>query len=143
MRLLKRWNRAKEFWCDTPQFHLLLAKSCFHAMESGLKFNIAKIESSFLLDRDNPGLPDAVRQNIPPVLRYSCQNWVSHASAVTLADSNKLADALTKFLELRVLFWIEAMNLLGSRGLCEQMLRIAHQWVMNVSNVCIEGFTVE
>ncbi|KDR77674.1 hypothetical protein GALMADRAFT_245800 [Galerina marginata CBS 339.88] len=121
-------NRAKEFWCDPVQHHLLLASSCFRVMDR-LRFNIANIESSFLFDRDNPSLPYAVEKNISPALRYSCRNWDYHLSAVALSDSNELRGTLSKFLRLRVLFWIEAMNLLLSRGLCEQMLRTAHKWV--------------
>ncbi|KAF9479502.1 hypothetical protein BDN70DRAFT_687374, partial [Pholiota conissans] len=117
-------NRAHEFWCNPPQFHLLLSRACFHVMHSELRFNIANIQSSFLLDHDNAALPDAIKQNISPVLRYTCHNWVYH---LILADSNELADTLTHFLKLPVLFWIEAMNLMGSRGLSEYMLRGARK----------------
>ncbi|KAF9471319.1 hypothetical protein BDN70DRAFT_977049 [Pholiota conissans] len=121
-------NRAKEFWCNPPQFHLLLSRNCFDIMNSELKFNIANIQSSFLLDRDNIALPDTIKQNISPALRYTCHNWVYHLS---LADSNELANILSNFLKLPVLFWIEAMNLMGSRGLCEYMLRGARKVVVN------------
>ncbi|KAF9471633.1 WD40 repeat-like protein [Pholiota conissans] len=130
-------NRAKEFWCNLPQFHLLLSRNCFDIMNSELKFNVANIQSSFVLDRDNTALPDAIKQNISPVLRYTCHNWVYHLS---LADSNELADTLTNFLKLPVLFWIEAMNLMGSRRLCEYMLRGAHKVVMNNTSL-EEAFT--
>ncbi|KAF9471554.1 hypothetical protein BDN70DRAFT_819840 [Pholiota conissans] len=119
-------NRAERFWCDTPQFHLLLSNSCFRVMDIGLKFNIANIETSFILDQDNPALPNAVKENIPPVLRYSCFNWGYHLAET---DSHKLVDTLSRFLKLPVLFWVEAMNLMGSRGLCERMLRDAHNRV--------------
>ncbi|KDR73111.1 hypothetical protein GALMADRAFT_125121 [Galerina marginata CBS 339.88] len=126
--LMFNQNRAAEFWCDPAQHHLLLAGSCLRMLD-GLKFNIANIESSFLLDRDNSALPYAVKQNIPPVLSYSCRNWDYHVSAVALTDSHELRAALSRFLQLRVLFWIEAMNLLGSRSLCEKMLRRARNWI--------------
>ncbi|KAF9475687.1 hypothetical protein BDN70DRAFT_813655 [Pholiota conissans] len=118
-------NRAKCFWCNTRQFHLLLSNSCFRVMDIGLKFNIANIESSFILDQDNPALPAAIKKNIPPVLRYSCFNWGYHLANT---DSRKLVDTLSRFLKLPVLFWVEAMNLVGSRGLCERMLRSAHMF---------------
>ncbi|KAF9472699.1 hypothetical protein BDN70DRAFT_900343 [Pholiota conissans] len=121
-------NRAKKFWCNPQKFHLLLSRICFNIMNSELRFNIANIQSSFLLDCDNAALPDAIKQNISPVMRYTCHNWVYHLS---LADSNKLADTLTNFLKLPVLFWIEVMNLMGSRGLCEYMLRGARKVVIN------------
>jgi hypothetical protein len=124
-------NRAKEFWCDQAKHHQLLTNSCFRVMD-GLKFNIANITSSFLLDHDNSALPNAVKQNISPVLSYSCQNWDHHLSAVTLIDSDALCHILSEFLQLRALFWIEAMNLLGSCGLCDRMLQTAHEWVVKL-----------
>ena len=108
----------------------------------GLKFNIANIESSFLFDRDNSALPNAVKQNITPVMSYSCRNWDYHLSAAAPTDSDALCDTLSKFLQLRVLFWIEAMNLLGSRGQCDQMLRRACKWVPNVSEILTEYFVI-
>ena len=129
-------NRAKEFWCDQAKHHQLLTGHCFRVMEAGLKFNIANIISSFLLDHDNSALPDAVKQNIPPVLSYSCQNWDHHLSAVTLTNSDTLYYILSEFLQLRVLFWIEAMNLLGSRGQCHQMLQTAYEWVVKLQVSC-------
>ena len=127
-------NRAKEFWCDQVEHHRHLTSQCFHVMEAGLKFNIANITSSFLLDHDNSALPDAVKQNISSVLSYSCRNWDHHLSAVTFKTHlDALHGILSEFLQLHVLFWIEAMNLLGSRGLCDKMLRIALKWVTNVS----------
>jgi len=126
-------HRAREFWCDQVEHHRFLTDSCFRVMDTGLKFNIANITSSFLLDRDNSPLLDAIKQNIPPVLSYSCRNWAHHLSAVASTDSDALRCTLSGFLQLRVLFWMEAMNLLGSRGLCDPMLQAARKWVTNVS----------
>ena len=134
-------NRAKEFWCDQVEHHRLLTSCCFHIMDA-LKFNIAKITSSFILNRDNSALPDAVKQNIPPELSYSCRNWDYHLSTVAATDSDILRRTLSEFLQLRVLFWIEAMNLLGSRGLCDQMLKRARKWVPNVSDILTEYFMI-
>ena len=134
-------NQAKKFWCDQAKHHQLLTDSCFCVMD-GLKFNIANIESSFLLDRDNSALPNAVKQNITPTLSYSCQNWEYHLSAAASTDLNALCDTLSKFLQLRVLFWIEAMNLLGSRGQCDRMLKRARKCIPNVSGVLTEHFII-
>ena len=134
-------NRAKKFWCDQTKHHRLLTNSCFRVMDR-LKFNIANIESSFLFDRDNFALPNAVKQNITPVLSYSCRNWDYHLSAAASNNSDALCDTLSKFLQLRVLFWIEAMNLLGSRGQCDRMLKRARKCIPNVSGVLTEHFII-
>jgi hypothetical protein len=134
-------NRAKKFWCDQTKHHQLLTNSCFRVMDR-LKFNIANIESSFLFDRDNSALPNAVKQNITPVLSYSCRNWDYHLSAAASNDLDALCDTMSKFLQLHVLFWIEAMNLLGSRGQCDRMLKRARKCVPNVSGVLTEHFII-
>ena len=134
-------TRAKEFWCNQAEHHRLLTGSCFSVMNSRLKFNIANIPSSFIFDCANFALPDAVMQNIPPVLSYSCQNWDHHLLGVTSTNSDPLFGTLSEFLQLHVLFWIEAMNLLGSRGLCDPMLRTASKWVINVSDISSDCFT--
>ena len=130
--------RSKDFWCNQAEHHQRLTESCFSIMEAGLRFNIANIASSFIFDRDNSTLLDAVKQNITPVLSYCCRNWDYHLSAVTSTDLDALHRTLSEFLELRVLFWIEAMSLLGSRGLCDPMLQTARKWVTNVSDILTE-----
>ncbi|PPQ88754.1 hypothetical protein CVT25_008625 [Psilocybe cyanescens] len=123
--------RSGNFWCDQAKHHRLLAESCFQSMRDGLRFNIANISSSFVLDVDDPGLADAVKLNIPLVLSYSSRNWSYHLSAAAPTIPDGLHDSISDFLQLCALFWIEAMNLLGLHGLCGSMLRTAHDWVMS------------
>ena len=110
--------------------HRLLADACFRCMKDGLRFNIANIPSSFVFDVD-PMLADAIKENILPVLDYSCRNWSYHVSAAASIIPDGLHDSISEFLKLRALFWIEAMNLLGSRGLCSLMLRTVYDWVIS------------
>ena len=126
-------DRSKKFWCNEAEHHRRLMESCFRIMKSGLRFNIANIPSSFVLDSDNSKLSDAVEQNVEPILSYSCRNWDYHLCAIETRDMAPLCKTLSEFLKLPVLFWIEAMNLLGLRGLCDSMLLKACKWVTEVS----------
>jgi len=126
-------DRSKKFWCNEAENHRRLVESCFRIMKSSIRFNIANIQSSFVLDHDNSMLRDTVKQNIRPFLSYSCRNWAYHLCAVETQDMALLCETLSEFLKLPVLFWIEAMNLLGSRGLCDSMLLKACKWVTEVS----------
>ena len=129
-------DRSGNFWCNQAMHHRLLANACLRCMKDGLRFNIANIHSSFVLDIDNPMLADAVEENILPVLKYSCRNWSYHVSA---APSNGLHDSISEFLQIRALFWIEAMNLLRLRNFCSSMLQTVHDWVISsqVSFSCL------
>jgi hypothetical protein len=128
--ILNRARSGESFWCDKGKHHRLLTDSCFRVMK-GLRFNIANIPTSFILDRDNTALSGEVERNIPPVLSYSCRNWDHHLSATTSTTaSDPLYKMLLEFLQLRALFWIEAMNLLHLRRRCYPMLQTAHDWVI-------------
>ena len=124
-------DRSGVFWCNQAVHHRVLADACFRCMKDGLRFNIASIPSSYVLDIDNPMLADAVRENIYPVLEYSCRNWSYHFSAAASIIPDGLHDTISEFLQLHALFWIETMNLLRLRSLCGSMLRTVRDWVIS------------
>jgi hypothetical protein len=123
------------FSCNEPAHHSLLGKSCFYIMmseKSGLRFNMGNITSSFLFDRDNTALSEQVNQNISAVLRYSSHHWTHHLPLPQLINTDDLLCCISEFLQIHVLFWIEAMNLLGLSNQCTPMLQIASRWVLKV-----------
>ncbi|PPQ84461.1 hypothetical protein CVT25_007992, partial [Psilocybe cyanescens] len=127
--IFDRAPSKEPFRCNKAKHHQLLMDSCFRVME-GLRFNIANIPSLFILDHDNHALAGEVERNIPSVLSYSCHNWDHHLSAIKPTSSNPFHKTLAEFLQLRTLFWIEAMNLLRSCKHCYSMLQTAHKWVI-------------
>jgi hypothetical protein len=99
-------------------------------MNASLKFNIANIPSSFVLDSENPDLQNEVQRNISPDLSYSCRSWSRH---LTLTQPPfPIVSILSDFLQLRVLFWIEVMNLLNAATRCDPDLCQASEWVEKV-----------
>ncbi|TFK18165.1 hypothetical protein FA15DRAFT_628203, partial [Coprinopsis marcescibilis] len=127
-------NRSGDFYCDQPALHQRLTESCFHIMNSCLKFNIANIPSSFIFDSNNVSLKGEVAKNIPPSLAYSCQNWSQHLDATEATTAEPFPCLLSNFLRVHVLFWIEAMNLLGSQIRCDTMLQMARRWITKATN---------
>ena len=132
-------SRSGIFWCNQAMHHRALADACFRCMRDGLRFNIANISSSFLLDVDNPMLVDAVEESIFPVLKYSCRHWSYHVSAAASIIPDGLHGSISEFLQLRALFWIEAMNLLRLRRICGSLLQTVHDWVIR-SQVSFSSF---
>ena len=124
------------FSCNEPVHQSLLSKSCFRIMKSeksGLRFNMGNITSSFLFDRDNNvELSKHVNQNISAVLRYSSCYWTYHLPLSQPIDTDDLCRCISEFLQIRVLFWIEAMNLLGLSNQCTPILQFANQWALKV-----------
>ena len=108
-------------------------------MKSGLRFNMGNIQSSFLFDNDNAVmLAEEVNKNINAVLRYSSQHWTYHLPSPQLINIDDLLRLISEFLQIRVLFWIEAMNLLKLRNQCTPMLRRAREWVLKVRIIIFE-----
>ena len=127
-------NKDFSFSCNKPAHESLLVEFCFRIMKSenfGLRFNIGDIKSSFLFDRDNSALSEKVDQNISAVLRYASRYWAHHLPS-QLINTDKLCYCISEFLQIRVLFWIEAMNLLKLRNQCTPMLQSARLWVLKV-----------
>jgi hypothetical protein len=118
---------------DRPTAHSMVAQHSFRIMNAELRFNIANIPSSFILDCDNPHLQTEVEQNIPPHLRYACLGWSQHLSMIMPDPMHPLMAILSGFIQLKVLFWIEAMNLLNSALQCNPDLCRASEWLEKVS----------
>ena len=118
--------------CSQAQHHALLTKCCFDRMKESLRFNIGDITSSFLLDADDPTLTQRVDINIKPFLRYASRLWAQHLAQTDQKNGEGLGDCITDFLRIRILFWIETMNLLGSSGQCSTMLQHMREWVLKV-----------
>ena len=130
-------NRSKEFACDEACFHQLMAERCFCIMTSHLRFNITNITSSHLFDANNLSLKSQVNQHIGPLLSYCCRTWSQHLTMSSPFPTS--SSTLTAFLQLPVLFWIEAMNLLGVSTSCDAHLQQASQWV---EPVCCTTFII-
>ena len=118
--------------CDVAAHNAVLTHRCFRIMIPNLRFNICNLPSSFLLDSEVPGLAQLVQENINDVLSYCCRHWSQHLARGELNDRNVLLPCIQDFFPIRVLFWIEAMNILQSSNRCPSMLRQAHEWVLSV-----------
>ena len=124
--------------CSQAQHHALLTKCCFDRMKELLCFNIGDITSSFLLDVEDPKLMQRVHTNIKPFLRYACRHWAQHLALIDQKNGEDVGDCISDFLRIRIIFWIEAMNLLGSSGQCSTMLQHTREWVLKVRILSLE-----
>jgi hypothetical protein len=108
-------------------------------MKSGLRFNMGDITSSFLFDSDNrDALTERVNKNVSAVLKYSCRHWTHHLPPPQSFNTGDFCCCISDFLEIRVLFWIEVLNLFKLRNQCTPMLQRARQWVSKVGIVYLE-----
>jgi hypothetical protein len=124
--------------CDMAAHNSILARRCFCIMMSDLRFNICDLPSSFLLDSEVPELNRLVQKNIDNILKYCSRYWAQHLVRAAGNDHDDLRTCMQDFLVIRVLFWIEAMNLLGLGLKCSSMLQQAREWVLNVRIPCLQ-----
>jgi hypothetical protein len=91
-----------------------------------LPFNICRLESSYILDKDDLGLAERVDQLISTELFYACQYWGSHLG---LADGSADAfSALYAFILTRLLLWMEVMSLMRRIHVGVAVLTQAQSW---------------
>ncbi|EJC98388.1 WD40 repeat-like protein [Fomitiporia mediterranea MF3/22] len=104
-----------------------VAARCFDVMRDRLRFNICKIESSYIFNDQIPDLPDRIGANIPLHLKYACLFWTQHLREAQC--SFELLDKLSEFLNNRLLFWLEVLSLLEKVNVAGTTLYYAMNWI--------------
>jgi hypothetical protein len=120
--------------CNAPAHHGFLARRCFSVMQESLHFNMCNLPSSYVFDSEIPWLKDVVDGTFSPILRYVSRHWAKHllrAAPVKDDDDLVLCD-LKDFLYNKLLFWIEAMNLIDAKSECSSLLKDAESWLERV-----------
>ena len=124
-------------FCDSSAHHTFLACQCFSMLEF-LHFNMCGLDSSYVLDSDVSELSDRKHKNLTSTLRYASRCWAKHLFQAVPAenDTNVLFLSLKNFMSDKLLFWIEAMNLIDAVFECSPLLKNAENWLMRVRNTC-------
>jgi len=124
-----------DVFCDAPAHHGDLARRCFSVMQESLHFNMCNLPSSYAFDSEVSGLDISIDKTFSPTLRYMSRHWASHLFRAVPAksESDDLFCCLKDFLCNKLLFWIEAMNLIGAKSECSSLLKDAESWLERVS----------
>ncbi|CUA76114.1 Kinesin-like protein KIF21B [Rhizoctonia solani] len=120
-------ERSGTYFCDTVENSHALAKRCFLAMQDQLRFNICKLETSFIPDAAVNEIEGRVKEKILPPLAYACRYWGSHL--VLASKSESLLKMLSELISYRLLFWMEVMNLRREIVMGYETLLKAKQWL--------------
>jgi len=121
-------NRSgKEPWyIDMCVAHHTLAIGCLRLMKAGLHFNICGLKTSYLSNKAVSGLSQQIEKAIPPHLIYACRFWADHLHPAL--GSEILKSYLQDFIYNNLLYWFEALSLLGSVALASPALLKTAQW---------------
>lgn len=102
------------FWVDEKQTHRKLAHRCLSLLTTSpcLKQDIC--------DKKHPGIRRdkitsvEIEQALPPEVQYACRYWVHHVKGTVPTEMGMLnVDSILSFLRNRLLYWLEALSLIG------------------------------
>lgn len=101
-------------WPRPPVIHGLLFDGSMSVLLRELRFNIAGLEDSSLLNRDVPGLKERVKEVVSEELRYSCLFWMGHfkVSQVSAESAGIQAKVSQLVCSMKAIYLIEALSLM-------------------------------
>jgi AAA ATPase domain len=121
-------NRTSNvFYVDLQDAHHRLTHSCLGLMLDELKFNICKLESSYLANSDVPDIDSRISKYIPPGLSYACVFWGNHLEHV--AFEHDLFAKLKSLFETKFLFLLEVLSLTSRVRLALPALLSLLKWL--------------
>jgi hypothetical protein len=96
--------------------------------------NMCNLPSSHIFDSDVPELNASIHKAFSLTLRYVLRHWARNLlqSASAADHTDDLFYRLKDFLPNKLLFWMEAMNLLGAKFECSSLLKDAEYWLETV-----------
>jgi NACHT domain len=131
-------DKSGDFYVGVRDVHDQLAYSCLNLLLDpldGLKFNICKLETSYLANDDVEDLNTHINQHIPPALLYACRFWDNH-----LIHSGFKTDLFRKVETLfkeKFLFWLEALSLTRNIRLAPSAFATLNMWLASSQGVSI------
>ena len=127
-------NCPSDFRVNLQDANKHLGIACLRTMIKQLRFNICKLEDSRLANADVNDLPLRIRENISDALQYSSIYWSDHLCFGLDDGDHSVWENLRKFFEGPcVLFWIEALSILGMVSIGVPSLRRVISTVVKVS----------
>jgi hypothetical protein len=131
-------DRSGDFCVDFRNAHHQLAHSCLNLLLDplyGLKFNICRLESSYLANDEVKNLNTRVEKHIPPALLYACRFWGDHLKHTDL-KTDLFREVETLFKD-KFLFWLEALSLTRNIGLAPLAFATLNMWLVSGQGVSI------
>ena len=120
-------EKSGDFCIVLRDAHRGLAYSCLGLVLRDLRFNMCKLESSYLANEDIQDLEARIAKHLPPGLSYACRFYDDHLEHLDF--ETELFWKLRRFFETKFLFWLEALSLTRSVGLALPALSSVNVWL--------------
>ncbi|KDN44163.1 hypothetical protein RSAG8_05636, partial [Rhizoctonia solani AG-8 WAC10335] len=119
--------RSKAYYCNLDAHNRKLAEHCLGCIQRAQpQFNICGLESSYLSDQMVPDIEERVAKAIPSDLLYACRYWADHVETGKCAL--KLLVELRDFLSMRLLVWMEVLNLTKQMKTGVECMKLMAKW---------------
>ena len=126
-------DKSGDFYVSVREAHDQLAHSCLNLLLDpvyGLKFNICKLETSYLANDQVKDLNTRVDQHISPALLYACCFWDDHLKYTDFKMD--LFGKVETFFKKKFLFWLEVLSLTRTVGLAPSAFSTLNMWLGRV-----------
>ncbi|KAG8704415.1 hypothetical protein FRC09_003539 [Ceratobasidium sp. 395] len=124
-------DRSRTFYCDRGQYHTRFTQACFDLIKlPHPPFNICSLPSSYLLDKEVPGIQEAVSMSIPSKLLYACKYWGHHTRLA--GYSTTLLAVARDIVATRLLLCMEVLTLSSASEGGVKMLYELHTYLQTV-----------
>ena len=128
--------KSADFYVGIRDAHDQLVHSCLNLLLDpldGLKFNICKLETSYLANDDVGDLNTRVYECIPSALLYACRFWHGHLKhTVFMTDLFRKVETLFKE---KFLYWLEALSLTRNIGFAPSAFATMNKWLASSQGV--------
>jgi len=124
------------FFVDPPAHHRETFSLCLNVMKKGLKKNVCNLAGSTPLS-EVEDLPACRAAHIGDALGYACCFWTTHLArtASSSLGVEEVQKEIDEFFTTHLLFWMEALSLMGNLDVGVYALNDIEQWYIKVSCV--------
>ena len=122
------------FCVSPPSQHSELLVGCLELMNRTLEKNMCGLQEP-ITNSEVGDLYGRTEQYVNPALRYACKSWHKHFVDEHTTHTPAIASVLHRFLEEKLLFWLEVLSVLGAAREAVDALEAAAKW-SKVCRVC-------
>ena len=126
--------KDQRFFINPSIHHQEILLSCLNLMKERLKKNICNLDDYIILNKAGD-ISACQKEHIGDALEYACQFWAKHLMGVPSNSHNikEIHMAIDEFFTTCLLFWIEALAIMGSLDVSIYAVNNVQQWYISVS----------
>jgi len=130
--------KDKRFFIDPSVHHREILLSCLNLMRGGLKKNICDLDNYTSIG-EVEDLPTRRKARIGDVLEYACLFWAKHLIEIPSSGhgTKEVCEAIDEFSVTCLLFWIEALVVIGSLDVTLYAIDNVRRWYASVSAISL------